>query len=152
MDNIAPLIAAFPEFTFVKATDFRWMPGKKTIEYAPDDPHAAEHLLHEVAHAKLDHASYERDVELITLERDAWHYAQTVLAPTFAITIDDSLVEDDLDTYRDWLHARSTCPHCQATGIQTGSKTYTCVVCRTKWQVNAAIHCGLKRYTQKTPQ
>ncbi len=152
MDNLAAFIEAFPEFTFVEHDEFRWMPSQKTIEYSLDDPHASERLLHEIAHAKLGHTSYGRDVELITLERDAWHYAKTVLAPMFTMTISADSIEDDLDTYRDWLHARSTCPACQATGLQTGAATYTCVACHTKWDVNTATHCGLRRYIQKTPR
>ncbi len=149
--NIASLISYFPEISFVHGDDFRWMPDENTIEYSPRDPHAVEHLLHEVAHAKLGHISYDRDIELIALEREAWRYAKIELAPLFHASIDADLIEDDLDTYRDWLHARSTCPQCQATGIQTSMQLYTCIACHAKWRVNAAMRCGLRRYIQKTP-
>ena len=148
MPDIDRLIAAFPDITFVDGKEFRWDPPQTTIEYVSDDTRSIEHLLHEIAHANLGHAQYQRDVELITLERDAWHYAATELAPQFHIQIDSDLIEDDLNTYRDWLHARSTCPKCSATGVQTKNDSYTCVVCRTTWKVNQAINCGLKRYIQ----
>lgn len=147
--SIGELIAAFSDLTFIDGSEFRWDPIQTTVEYISDDPHSLERLLHEVAHARLAHSQFSRDVELITLERDAWHHAQTKLAPEFHIHIDPDLIEDDLNTYRDWLHARSTCPTCRATGIQTGAIVYTCIACRTTWRVNQAINCGLKRYTQK---
>lgn len=145
------LIATFPNITFSISDEFRWAPSEQTVFFDEHDTHAHERLLHEVAHAQLKHSRYERDVELITLERDAWQYAKHTLAPQFKITIDSDVIEDDLDTYRDWLHARSTCPKCRATGIQTNSNEYTCVACRTVWTVNQAVSCGLKRYTKKHP-
>lgn len=147
--DIRRLISAFPDITFIDGAEFRWDPTRTTIEYVSDDPHGIERLLHEVAHAHLGHNQFSRDVELITLERDAWHYATATLAPIFHIEINANLIEDDLNTYRDWLHARSTCPTCNATGIQTGASNYTCVACRTTWKVNQAISCGLRRYIQQ---
>lgn len=145
------IIAAFPHLTFVASDEFRWAPLEKTIFFDEHDPHGTERLLHEVAHAELGHSKYERDIELIALERDAWQYAKSTLAPQFDFVISSHVIEDDLDTYRDWLHARSTCPACHATGIQTNAKEYTCVACRTVWTVNQAISCGLKRYMKKRP-
>lgn len=145
------IAAAFPHLTLVAGDEFRWSPREQTIFFDEHDPRSNERLLHEVAHAELKHHTYERDIELIALERDAWQYAKSHLAPRFDFAIDSNVVEDDLDTYRDWLHARSTCPACGATGIQTDTKEYTCVACRTVWAVNQAISCGLKRYTKKRP-
>ena len=143
------ITAAFPAIHFATGDEFRWSPTEQTIFYDPEDPHGMERLLHEIAHAELKHDRYDRDIELIALERDAWQHAKTVLAPRFELTISADVIEDDLDTYRDWLHARSTCPNCQATGIQTDTKQYICISCQTVWRVNEAISCGLKRYTQK---
>ena len=145
------VIGQFHLLSFVAGDEFRWSPQDKSITYNPDDPHLADRLLHEVAHAELQHRQYERDIELIAFERDAWQYARATLAPTFGVSIESDTIEDDLDTYRDWLHARSTCPSCGATGIQTNTKEYTCVACRTIWTVNQAIGCGLKRHTKKHP-
>ncbi len=147
--SIGELASAFPDLTFTEGKEFRWDPAQTIIEYISDDPHSLERLLHEIAHAQLGHSQFSRDVELITLERDAWYYAQSRLGPAFHVHIDPNLIEDDLNTYRDWLHARSTCPTCKATGIQTGAASYTCVACRATWKVNKAINCGLKRYVQK---
>lgn len=145
------LTTTFPDITFSISDEFRWSPSERTIFFDEHDAHCHERLLHEVAHAQLEHSRYERDIELIALERDAWQYAKSTLAPRFSVTIDSDVVEDDLDTYRDWLHARSTCPRCHAAGIQTNVKEYTCVACRTIWTVNQAVSCGLKRYTKKHP-
>ena len=142
--------SAFPAIHFVSGEEFRWSPTEQTIFYNVEDPHGDERLLHELAHALLNHSRYDRDIELIALERDAWHHAKTVLAPQFETSIASDAIEDDLDTYRDWLHARSTCPSCGATGVQTATKQYTCVSCQTVWHVNEAISCGLKRYTKNT--
>ncbi len=139
-----------PRFNFKEAEDFRWSPQDKTIYFNQADTHALERLLHEVAHAELGHLAYDRDIELIAIERDAWQHAKTTLAPLFETTIDSDVIEDDLDTYRQWLHARSTCPHCSSTGLQTDTQEYTCVSCRARWRVNQAIGCGLKRYIKNT--
>ena len=143
------LTRQFPHLTFHEGDDFHWSPTEKSIYFIADDPLLNERLLHEVSHAQLKHASYTRDIELIAMERDAWGYARITLAPAYDITIDSSVIEDDLDTYRHWLHARSTCPKCSATGIQTKALEYTCVACRGTWRVNTATGCALRRYTHK---
>lgn len=149
---IKSLVNEFGHITFTEAADFSWDPSTHTIFFNRIDDHAAERLLHEVAHAELDHRSYERDIDLIGLERDAWHLARTKLSDMYELSIDAEVVENHMDTYRDWLHARSTCPSCSATGIQTGNKEYTCLACRTKWRVNDAKVCELRRYKKNTPK
>ena len=156
MQSIASLLtrltADFPSLTFVEDTDFRWSAKEKTIYYDPSGEAAL--LLHEIAHAELQHAHYERDITLIEMERDAWEYAKEHLFPQYHVTPDESVIDEALDTYRDWLHARSTCPHCQAVGIQTRGLSYKCLACGTTWRVNEARICALRRYVvkQKTPQ
>lgn len=140
------LQADFPAFTFTGADEFRWSPQEQTIFYDHTSDDQAS-LLHELSHASLRHADYTKDIELIEMERDAWEHATTTLSKRYAVTIDDTIVQDALDTYRDWLHARSTCPHCKATGLQTKKNQYKCLVCETKWRVNDARVCALRRYT-----
>ena len=135
----------FPDYIFVPGDDFLWSPEKKTISYVFDsDDHGS--LLHELAHAILGHAAYNRDIELLELERAAWQHATDHLAHTYGIIISPDQVEDSLDTYRDWLHARSTCPACRATGLQTKKNEYKCIACHEKWRVNDARLCALRRY------
>ncbi len=136
----------YPQFTFIAGDDFYWSPGEQAIYYVKDSVDVSA-FLHELAHGLLKHNDYTRDIRLIELERDAWTHASTVVAPQYGITISDEIIESALDTYRDWLHARSICPHCHATGIQTKADIYRCVACRTSWKVNEARVCALRRYT-----
>ena len=140
------LVKDYPQLTFSVGGDFYWSPSEQTVYYEKDSSDVAA-FLHELAHGLLEHGDYSRDIRLIELERDAWTHANGVLAPRYDITISDEVIEAALDTYRDWLHARSTCPHCQATGVQTSSETYRCIACRTSWKVNEARICALRRYT-----
>jgi len=143
---IDKLIAAYPAFHFKRGADFRWDPTQKTIFYNEASSDTAS-LLHELAHAILGHESFNKDIELIEIERDAWTHATKQLSPIYDIAIPNEIVEEALDTYRDWLHARSTCPNCSATGVQTKKGTYSCIVCSTHWRVNDARVCALRRYT-----
>jgi hypothetical protein len=82
---------------------------------------------------------------LVKMERDAWHQA-VILGQKYNINITIDNAEDSLDTYRDWLHSRSTCPFCRATGIEVKKHLYTCLACNVKWNVNDARICALRRY------
>lgn len=144
------LQVSYPELSFVPGEEFRWLPSTSEIEYTLDDPLADARLLHEVSHALLGHKTYKRDIELIAIERDAWGYAKTHLGPLFSIIIPVSVIDDDMDTYRDWLHSRSICPSCGANGIQMAQREYKCVACLQKWRVNSAIGCELRRYTKNS--
>ena len=137
-----------PNITFSASTDFGWNPADKTIFYDESSGELTPYLLHEYGHALLGHDAYDRDIDLIAMERDAWKKARE-LADQYHMSIPAELVEDALDTYRDWMHARSTCPSCGATGIQTGERYYTCISCQDTWRVNEARRCGLRRYTQR---
>lgn len=137
----------FPAYQFVASDDFRWSPTKQTIYYdeASDDRAS---LLHELSHATLNHTAYTKDIELIEMERDAWEHTRQSLSVPYDVPVSDETVQQSLDTYRDWLHARSTCPHCTAVGIQTKKSLYKCIACSTKWRVNDARVCALRRYKQ----
>lgn len=137
-----------PEITFVSAQDFGWNPETKTIRYDESSDSLTAYLLHEYGHALLSHDSYDRDIDLIAMERDAWKKAREI-AKQYDLTISAELVEDSLDSYRDWMHARSQCPTCSATGIQTEEQRYTCIACRACWKVNEARRCALRRYKTK---
>jgi len=148
IDSLLPkLIADFPEITFLPGPRFSWSPSKKTVFYDESEPSDVALLLHELSHGLLGHQSYAKDVELLAMEASAWGKARE-LAADYKVKIDPNQREDHLDTYRDWLHDRSTCPSCQATGYQTKKDTYTCVACGQTWRVNEARLCGLKRYVE----
>jgi len=152
MQSITSLVTRlaedFPAFRFKASDEFHWSPDNSTIYFDPSSGDTAS-LLHELSHAQLSHHRYTRDIQLIEMERDAWNHAKTMLSQKYDIIIDDDLIEDSMDTYRDWLHARSRCPECSATGIQVKKYEYKCIGCGVHWKVNDARICSLRRYTIK---
>jgi len=138
----------YPEFNFTLGDDFIWSHKDKTIYYSDNDEEISL-LFHELAHAVLGHFDYKKDVELLKMEATAWDKA-IELASKYQIKIDNDLVESTLDTYRDWLHARSTCKNCQATGLEIKKNTYKCLACDNQWRVNDARTCALRRYNLNT--
>jgi hypothetical protein len=138
------LRADHPQLIFKAADRFYWSPSEQVIYYDPKSK-KAEVLLHEISHSLLGHEDYSRDIELLAMERQAWDKAGS-LSETYQVKIDDDTIQEYLDTYRDWLHARSTCPECQAIGHESRKHLYKCVACGHSWRVNEARICGLKRY------
>lgn len=139
----------YTEFTFKPASRFSWSAAEHTVYYDPTADHAWMFLLHELAHGLLEHADYTRDIELLAMERQAWDRAK-MLAKEYDLEIDDELSDSTLDSYRDWLHTRSTCPICTATGLQIKKHTYSCPACGATWQVNEARTCALRRYIDES--
>ncbi len=147
MSSLIPKLKGdHPHLTFSQAEHFSWLPSTHTVTYTPDLPDAPALLLHELSHALLGHRDYQRDVELLGMETVAWEKARE-LATLYPVRVTNDVIENHLDTYREWLHARSTCPACTATGYQTGRSTYACPACTHEWRVNEAKVCQLKRYT-----
>lgn len=150
---IQKLKAAHPDVSFVEADQFSWSPHNRTIFYNASFPNAEALLLHELSHALLGHRAYERDVELVSMETAAWEkavaYAKENAARLtgFSLKLDTTVIQDHLDTYREWLHARSTCPNCSANGYQTDVSQYSCPACSHSWKVNEARLCALRRYS-----
>lgn len=140
-----------PHLTFQKSEHFEWRHNTQTITYNPSLKHANAYLLHEYGHALLGHCDYSHDVTLLEMERAAWDQAVS-MSERYHVAIDFDLIESSLDTYRDWLHARSTCPKCQSTGVQMSKHVYQCLYCQTAWRVNEARNCALRRYTIKHPR
>lgn len=135
-----------PQYTFLPSKEFRWSHTTKTIYYNPSAKYAAELLIHELAHAHLHHADFSLDVILINKEAAAWQYARDTLASQYSFSISDTVINHSLDSYRDWLHARSSCPECHNNALQAKNGTYKCIACKCHWRANAATHCELKRY------
>lgn len=143
---VSQLRSSYPALSFKKATTFHWSPNDNTVYY--NDADDVAQLLHETGHALLDHRRYDRDITLLEMERAAWGKASEI-ARSYGLSIDEALIETALDTYREWLHSRSTCPKCQATGIQTSRTSYSCPACLTTWRVNDARISQLRRTIQK---
>jgi hypothetical protein len=142
---IKKLKTAYPRFIFKQADDYLWSPSEQAV-YFSDDNNGHGYLLHELSHGLLRHVDYSHDIELIAMERAAWDKA-VELAKDYNLDINDETIESNLDSYRDWLHARSTCPVCSATGLQTKKLTYSCPACSHKWRVNEARVCALRRFS-----
>lgn len=135
----------FNQYTFRQGDTFMWSSSTSTIYHAPITAwQNIWSLLHEIAHAELNHTTYRLDVDLVNYEMRAWEYASAHLAPQYKLQIDNNYIQDHIDTYREWLHSRSTCPECGQNGIQT-QNTYRCINCRCLWRANDARLCALRR-------
>jgi hypothetical protein len=133
-DLINQLKADYPQFKFKAGEQEHWSPKTRTITY---EKVGSEYgLLHELAHALLDHNSYKTDFELLKLESLAWQKAAEI-GLKYGLKIDDEHIQNCLDTYRDWLHRRSKCPNCGLHVMQTNSSTYKCFNCSASWSVSS---------------
>lgn len=148
--TLKKIASDYPSITFKSGKTFKWSHTNHAITYNASTQHAIEFLLHELAHAILEHNEYSLDIELLKKEQAAWEYVETTLAPRYAVMVDQDIREDALDTYRTWLHKRSLCPECHTSNFQTQTGTYTCVVCGCQWRANMAIECDLRRYKVST--
>lgn len=140
---LSKVVSDFPELSFKEARSFYWSPRNKVVHYdanSLENPKALWSLLHELAHGLLEHQDFESDFDLLLKEVAAWEKAE-MLAQSYSVQIDPEHIQDCLDTYRDWLYQRSTCPKCLNTSLQTDSNTYDCFNCRTVWRVSSSRLC-----------
>lgn len=117
----------FPEFKFINGKKFAFRPPK-TIVLGPPEPFYELLALHEVSHAILKHKTFRADVERLKMENAAWEKARE-LASRYGVVISEDLIQDELDTYREWLHAKSKCRKCGLTRYQTPDGVYHCPRC-----------------------
>lgn len=146
------LRSSLPAITFTSGDKFYWSPETHQVFYKIDGGVDKDEwaLLHETGHALLGHASYRTDVELLKMEIAAWGKAHE-LGQQFGITIDENHVQDCLDTYRDWLHARALCPTCKTRCLQNNSgHDYRCHNCHTSWKVTPSRFCRPYRSVQSS--
>jgi len=131
----------FSQFTFAEAAVASWSPERQQISYKYEDTEvAAWTMLHELGHALLQHRSFASDIDLLQKEVAAWERARRI-AGDYGIHIHDEHIQQCLDTYRDWLHKRSTCPTCRSQGLQPSTSLYRCPNCQTSWKVSASRFC-----------
>jgi hypothetical protein len=129
----------FPDIRFEAGNLAHWSPESNTVTYS-NNLSGEITLLHELGHALCGHVSYASDIDLLRKEVQAWQKAQAIAAE-YEVEILSDHVEDCLDTYRDWLHKRSTCPECGSHGLQRSKALYQCPNCQTHWQVSSARFC-----------
>ena len=128
----------YPRIRLAPAERDYWSPENQTVFYnrRARGRRRSWSLLHELAHALLDHRQYQSDFELLKMEAQAWYRAGQ-LGDQYGIAISDRHVQHCLDTYRDWLHRRSTCPTCGVRSLQRDERHYDCGNCGTRWRVTA---------------
>ena len=142
----------YPDLSFIESAHFSWHAGRKHVSFkkaGADTQHNMWALLHELGHALLKHSDYQHDIELLQMEVAAWDKART-LAEHYGLHIDEDYVQDCLDTYRDWLHLRATCPTCYARSLQATEARYSCFNCGSSWQVSRNRLC--RPYRLQKPQ
>jgi hypothetical protein len=141
---------SFPSLQFTAGPTFYWSPETNEVFYTSKskEPKHIWSLLHETGHAVLEHTSYKADIELLQLEIAAWEKAKE-LAASVGIKIDESHIQDCLDTYRDWLYSRSICPTCTTKCLQQSDMAhYRCFNCHTVWGVTPSRFCRAYRSTK----
>jgi len=144
----------YPTLHYKLGATFYWTPKTNEVFYntKSDEPTSIWSLLHETSHALLGHTTYKSDFELLHLEVAAWEKAKEVAAE-FDIIIDEDHIQDCLDTYRDWLYARSICPYCNNKSLQQSNlRHYQCFNCHAVWKVTPSRFCRAYRSTKRTKQ
>ena len=119
--------ADFPDFQFKTGRKFAFRPPR-TIIIGPSEPGDQMLLLHELGHATLGHKDFNSDISRLKMEAEAWEKAKE-LAMIYGVEIDEDYIQDELDTYRDWLHKKSLCKKCGLTRFQTPDGVYHCPRC-----------------------
>jgi hypothetical protein len=143
LDSLLKRIAAdHPTLEFIESAHFSWHAGRKHVTFTKgkNPEHTVWALLHELGHALLSHADYKHDIQLLQLEVAAWDRARA-LAQQYDLSIDEEYIQDCLDTYRDWLHLRSTCPTCYARSLQATQSRYRSYNCGSHLQVSRSRLC-----------
>lgn len=142
------LRSSYPDIIFVSGDHFKWSAQDHSITYCPDaDSAAIWSLLHELGHAVSEHHDFNTDIELLQKEMEAWDEAYQ-LAAQYSISISSEYADDCLDSYRDWIHKRSTCPTCTAQGIQSSTNAYVCLNCNSTWRVTNERLCRAYRRSE----
>lgn len=124
---LAKVKADHPELKFCTGKRFSFRPPK-TIVMGPDEENDKMLLLHELGHALSGHKTFSTGAERLKMEREAWEKAREI-SSIYNIVLDDSLIEEELNTYRDWLDKKSCCQNCGLTCYQTPDGVYHCPRC-----------------------
>lgn len=117
----------FPEVRFTKGPRFSFRPPK-TVVFADLNRGGELLLLHELGHFLTGRFDFRTEVERLKIEVMAWEKARE-LAAKYGVFVDEELIEEELDTYRDFLHQKSRCPDCGLTRFQTPDKVWHCPHC-----------------------
>ena len=124
---IKKIVQTHPELTFRRGKRFAFRPPT-TVIIGPFEPNYLLLFCHELGHALCMKHSFATDIERLKIERLAWEEAKKICIQ-YLIPYDEDFVEDQLDSYRDWLHAKSKCKKCGLTRYQTKNGQYHCPYC-----------------------
>lgn len=146
MNIIDKLKTDFSKIRFVSSDRFQWSPEEKIIYFVKEAENGDWSLLHEAGHMLCKHINYSNDLGLLRMEVEAWEKARN-LANKYDHRIDEEHIDRCLDTYRDWIHKRSSCPKCGQAGIEKTTGNYQCINCRHGWKVSRERFCRIYRKT-----
>ena len=127
------LAETYPEVIFKCGKRFAYHP-KNTVIIGPAEPNFALLALHELGHALSHHQDYKVDIDRLKIESEAWQAAKRQIEnhpewSDYGIAYDEDFAEEQLDTYRNWLHQKSLCKKCGLTRIETPDGKYHCPNC-----------------------
>ena len=143
--DIDEIQSKFTSYSFVEGELFYWSAKSQSVYYNRaelETPPGLYRLLHELGHALCDHQTFQSGVALLSLEVEAWEKAKEIAAD-YNVTIPEDHIESCLDSYRDWLHKRSTCPKCETISVEYEPNYYRCFNCLHRWNVsgNQLLRC-----------
>ena len=119
----------FLKLRFVSGAKFAFRPPRTVVvPRDSDSPYDSLLLLHEIGHVLIGKYDFKTEVERLKIEVLAWEKAKE-LAVLYGVPIDEDMIEDELDTYRNWLHQKSRCPNCGLTRFQTPDGVFHCPKC-----------------------
>ena len=133
-DFLNELKSEFGQFNFIPGKRFKWK-YPKSVYFEENSAYPFEYFailtLHELGHGLCKHKDYKTDVERLRIESEAWQRAKTLISEhkNWGLKYDEDFVENELDSYRDWLHQKSLCKTCGLTRYQTEDGVYHCPQC-----------------------
>ena len=129
---LARVKSDYPRLRFVSGKRFAFRPQRTVVIPRDLDRSGSGSdsllLLHEVGHALIQQWNFDTEIERLKIEVLAWEKAKE-LAAIYGIRIDENLIQEELDTYRDFLHQKSRCPLCGLTRFQTPDGVFRCPKC-----------------------
>lgn len=140
------LTLEYDHINFEESENFSWSPKKNIIYYDSNSSHYEWSLLHEIGHVLCEHKDYKYDISLLKMEVEAWHKA-VELSKKYDVKISQQHIEKCLDSYREWIYKRSSCPECTQAGIEKDTGKYQCINCGNKWTVSKQKFCRVYRKT-----
>ncbi len=150
--TLSKITQELPALKLKAGTNFSWNGSHQTITYkVPKNPKQdlvyTNKLLHELAHAKLNHSEYQSDIELIKMESAAWQLTEQ-LCKKYEVKFSKQEQKSALQSYINWASSRSSCPNCTKNGLQISKLEFSCPNCFHNWKVGTS---RFKRTYRQTP-